>query len=554
MTDSRDHQQILLTLDYYFEEKIFDGSYDSAKEVLAEAGLPYERLPQIMRTLREMDAAGELEERYGSGRLTPNRALTRASLERLAWQVTPEEERSPTGRSVLQRRGEERGVTRVPLSSMTDHQLRAYIGPGVLEEAGDMNRNSGETGAVEAFKADLIRALDIGDRQIFFRDGAYGRVFINFYNVPPPHRGASAEGENNRLMIDVVGLESAAGKVRVELAVRGPSFGADYKLRAKTATVDAAIRYIAEYLNRAARKAPYGLAFERNARRGEEADETAARELSLFIENDYALVGAPNSQGKSIEANLLRKIKNGYFDLKLSEQAWMYLMESGAKKYAKEFGDGESAWSKMFNKPTRELVAHEFATTFYEEHKLNANGRSRKEPAPTNSEFFAAYKRAGGPSEHSTLAAVDESANSAGRALIADVRAKMGGTREQQDALLTQLQRDGKIVLYANDVPRSVTEHEASGGIQFGDPSIARPRTIVYRLARNGSSAATGPFTIEDLNTLTGSRQHRKATKYDSLAEAEDVARGKAARSRSFAQFNVLDARGNIAFSVSGTQ
>ena len=41
----------------------------------------------------------------------------------------------------------------------------------------------------------------------------------------------------------------------------------------------------------------------------------------------------------------------------------------GARKYAKEFGDGESAWSKMFNKPTRELVAHEFATTFYEENK-----------------------------------------------------------------------------------------------------------------------------------------------------------------------------------------
>ncbi len=44
----------------------------------------------------------------------------------------------------------------------------------------------------------------------------------------------------------------------------------------------------------------------------------------------------------------------------------MYLMETGAKKYAKEFAS-ERDWSKIFNKPTRELVAHEFATTFAEE-------------------------------------------------------------------------------------------------------------------------------------------------------------------------------------------
>lgn len=106
--------------------------------------------------------------------------------------------------------------------------------------------------------------------------------------------------------------------------------------------------------------------YNKNAR--SEPDETAARELSLFIENDYALVGAPNSRGKAIEKNLLAKIRNGTFSLPLSEKAWMYLMEDGAKKYSKEFSDGRD-WSTMFNKATRELVAHEFATTFYDEHK-----------------------------------------------------------------------------------------------------------------------------------------------------------------------------------------
>jgi hypothetical protein len=99
-----------------------------------------------------------------------------------------------------------------------------------------------------------------------------------------------------------------------------------------------------------------------------EADEVAARELSLYIENEYSLVGAPNSKGKAIERNLLRKLQNGTFNLALSEKAWMYLMEAGAKKYSKEFSDGRD-WATMFNKATRELVAHEFATTFYDEHK-----------------------------------------------------------------------------------------------------------------------------------------------------------------------------------------
>ena len=100
----------------------------------------------------------------------------------------------------------------------------------------------------------------------------------------------------------------------------------------------------------------------------EEADEVAARELSLYIENEYSLVGAPNSPGKAIEKNLLGHMRRGNFDIAKAEIAYMYLMKDGAKKYAKEFADA-SDWNTIFNKPTRELVAHEFATSFYEEHK-----------------------------------------------------------------------------------------------------------------------------------------------------------------------------------------
>lgn len=60
-------------------------------------------------------------------------------------------------------------------------------------------------------------------------------------------------------------------------------------------------------------------------------------------------------------------------------------------------------------------------------------------------------------------------------------------------------------------------------------------------------------YTIEDVNTLTGTRKHRKATKYLSLEDAKEVARKNAARSRSFAVFHVLDARGVSVFSITGT-
>lgn len=100
----------------------------------------------------------------------------------------------------------------------------------------------------------------------------------------------------------------------------------------------------------------------------EPVDEAAATELELYIENDYDLVGAPNSMGKNIERMLLKKVHKGKFDLLASVRAWMYLMEAGAKKYAKEFGDGERAWATMFNKPTREKVATRFAREFATEH------------------------------------------------------------------------------------------------------------------------------------------------------------------------------------------
>lgn len=71
------------------------------------------------------------------------------------------------------------------------------------------------------------------------------------------------------------------------------------------------------------------------------------------------------------------------------------------------------------------------------------------------------------------------------RVLIADVRERMPGSKAEQDRALLELQREGKIVLYNNDGPRSsISEREWEGGVWL--PGLERPRTILLRDIRNG--------------------------------------------------------------------
>jgi hypothetical protein len=94
-------------------------------------------------------------------------------------------------------------------------------------------------------------------------------------------------------------------------------------------------------------------------------DEEAASELKLYIDNTAELMG-PGSQGDAIRKNLRRKIAKGTFDFDRSVDAWMYLVESGAKRYEREFGT-PGTWHQMFSVPTRRAVAREIANDFFEE-------------------------------------------------------------------------------------------------------------------------------------------------------------------------------------------
>lgn len=416
---------------------------------------------------------------------TPNRALARATLETLAWRVTPADYRGGSGsrREVLVNSAD--GTTLTALSDLTDNQLRKYIGPQALEEAGDMRKNGrtakkvwidngvnrprpgielerydadGETWArVEIrdstgkrskeilVKASDLRSDDAGSRNSRTHEQIHGHRAPKFrigdrvednegkrrgkvgyigawqgeeyggYSmkvdredggprlfVPENafHKVGHSQNSSRGVYADITPspgdyvILPQGDRYRVERVEEGGSRlklgGLGYPSLSLCRVAISADRdrhgerdldgFIFEVVDGELREMddndPRFQGHSPNARAREEADETAARELSLYIENEYDLIGAPNSQGKAIEKNLLAKIRNGTFDLAKSELAWMYLMETGAKKYAKEMGSGEREWSRMFNKPTRELVAHEFATTFYDEHKgaLSKNG------------------------------------------------------------------------------------------------------------------------------------------------------------------------------------
>ncbi len=65
-----------------------------------------------------------------------------------------------------------------------------------------------------------------------------------------------------------------------------------------------------------------------------------ATELQLYIENDYAL---HRRQGLPILKNLATKVASGKYEHDKAVKLYMDFAESGAKKYAKEFGGGRMA-------------------------------------------------------------------------------------------------------------------------------------------------------------------------------------------------------------------
>ena len=99
-----------------------------------------------------------------------------------------------------------------------------------------------------------------------------------------------------------------------------------------------------------------------------ETPQALAAELKLYTENDGDLY---RQQTTSILKNLATKKASGKYDHDKAVDLFMYLAESGAKKYIKEFGGPQASWHDAFPKDIRHLVASEWRDEFEAEY---ANG------------------------------------------------------------------------------------------------------------------------------------------------------------------------------------
>lgn len=141
---------------------------------------------------------------------------------------------------------------------------------------------------------------------------------------------------------------------------------------------------------------------KRNPRSRGEVDPDAARELELFIENDADLY---RQQHIPILQNLWRKMVKGTYDHEKAVKLWGYLVESGAKKYAREFDAPGASWHAVFNIPTREAVARSLAETGRRalenrEYSLTWQGEKgvvKKNPSRSLRARFSRYERRHAP-------------------------------------------------------------------------------------------------------------------------------------------------------------
>ena len=92
-----------------------------------------------------------------------------------------------------------------------------------------------------------------------------------------------------------------------------------------------------------------------------------ATELKLFIDNDAQLYKA---QRVPIFKNLATKKVRSTYKHDLAVKLFGYLVESGAKKYVKEYDAPGAVWYRVFDVPTRKAVAEALTRDFEGEFEL----------------------------------------------------------------------------------------------------------------------------------------------------------------------------------------
>jgi len=83
----------------------------------------------------------------------------------------------------------------------------------------------------------------------------------------------------------------------------------------------------------------------------------------------------------------------------------------------------------------------------------------------------------GAPTEQGILNMIKLHSDGSGRAVIAEMRDVLPGTRDQQDALMLKMQVEGKIILYRSD-NNSDPKKWRGGGVRM--PGV-EPRVFAYK-------------------------------------------------------------------------
>lgn len=98
----------------------------------------------------------------------------------------------------------------------------------------------------------------------------------------------------------------------------------------------------------------------------EAVDKHAADELEMYIWNDYELY---NSFQRTYMKNLVLKVARGQYDKNKAAKLMLYLVDTAAKKYTKEFDSPQQTSFGIFDKPTRMAVAKEIVIAAEDEIK-----------------------------------------------------------------------------------------------------------------------------------------------------------------------------------------
>ena len=127
----------------------------------------------------------------------------------------------------------------------------------------------------------------------------------------------------------------------------------------------------------------------KHIKKEQEIDESLARELALYIENDADLY---RQQYQPQVLNLARKRYKGAYDAEKAVKLVVYLVESGIKKYRKEFG-----LTAAVNRATKESAARQILEGMQDEINMKVRElaektrkpKAKKKPEKPGSSTFA---------------------------------------------------------------------------------------------------------------------------------------------------------------------